>query len=174
MGRVRGLRNTATLPADVRRDLRLVAGERVLASAADIDGAWHVGTDRALLVAVGASWHRVPWERVDRARYDDEAERLHVVEVAELGEPEPTHVLALLHPHRLLDLVRDRVTASVLLSRNVPVEGSRGVKVVARRSPVGGPVEWSFWLSRGLRSDDPRVQLAMDQGLADARADLGR
>ncbi len=161
------------LPDEVRRRLVLDDGERVLASAADIDGAWHVGTDRALLVAVDGGWRRVRWERVDRARFDDEAERLHVVEVAQLGEPEPTHVLALLQPQRLLDLVRDRVTASVLLSRNVPVEGSRGVKVIARRAPTGGPVEWSFWLSRGLAADDPRVRAAIDQGLADAQVELG-
>ncbi len=172
-GQVRGLRRSPAVPDDVRRGLDLAGGERVLASAADTDGRWHVGTDRALHVAVGTGWHRVPWERVDRARFDEETQRLQVVEVAQLGEPEPTHVLALVEPQRLLGFVRDRVTASVLLSRNVPVDGSRGVKVIARRAPVGGPVEWSFWLSRGLDPDDPRVRAAIDQGLVDAQAELG-
>lgn len=170
---VRGLRRAPGLPDAVRRALELTGGERVLAAAADADGRWHVGTDRALHVANGSGWHTVVWERVDRARFDDETGRLHVVEVAQLGEPEPTHELALVEPQRLLGLVRDRVTASVLLSRNVPVEGSRGVKVIARRAPAGGPVEWSFWLSRGLQPDDPQVRAAIDQGLADAQAELG-
>ncbi len=167
------MRRTPAVPDEVRRRLALDADERVLASAADVDGGWHVGTDRALHVAADDSWHRVRWERVDRASFDDETGRLHVVEVAQLGEPEPTHVLELVQPRRLLDLVRDRVTASVLLSRNVPVEGSRGVKVIGRRAPSGGAVEWSFWLSRGLESDDPKVRAAIDQGLADAQAELG-
>jgi len=151
----------------------LTTGERVLAGAVDGDGRWHVGTDRALHLADGERWCRVPWERVDRAGFDDETERLRVVEVADLGQPEPTHVLALVEPRRLLDLVRERVTASVLLTRNVPVGGSRGVKVVARRAPTGGPVEWSFWLDPGLDPADPRVRAAIDAGRAVAEAELG-
>jgi len=172
-GRVRGLRRTPSVPAEVRRRLDLEPGERVLAGAVDSAGDWHVGTDRALHLASGAGWRRLPWERVDRAGFDDESGRLRVVEVADFGEPEPTYDLALVEPRRLLELVRERVTASVLLSRNVPVAGSRGVKVVARRSPVGGPVEWSFLLDDGLRPDDPRVVAAVAAGRADAEAELG-
>lgn len=145
----------------------------MLASAADDDGRWHVGTDRALHLADGDGWRRVPWERVDRASFDDETERLRVVEVADFGQPEPAHVLALVEPRRLLDLVRERVTASVLLTRHVPVAGSRGVKVVARRAPTGGPVEWSFWLDKGLDPEDPRVRSAIDEGRAAAESELG-
>ena len=161
------------MPLEVRRRIDLEPGERVLAGAVDSAGDWHVGTDRALHVASGEGWRRLPWERVDRAGFDDDTERLHVVEVADFGEPEPTYDLALVEPRRLLELVRERVTASVLLSRNVPVAGSRGVKVVARRSPVGGPVEWSFLLDDGLRPDDPRVVAAVAAGRADAEAELG-
>lgn len=161
------------MPAEVRHRLALEARERVLAGAVDEAGDWHVGTDRALHVASGAGWRRLPWERVDRADFDDESGRLRVVEVADFGEQEPTYELALVDPRRLLELVRERVTASVLLSRNVPVAGSRGVKVVARRSPIGGPVEWSFVLDDGLRPDDARVVAAVAAGRADAEAELG-
>lgn len=170
---MRSLRKLPAVPDAVRHRLRLVEGERVLAAAVDTGGAWHVGTDRALHLAVGDGWRRLPWERVDRARFDDATARLEVVEVVDFGEPEPAHSLALVEPRRLLELVRDRVTASVLLSRNVPVPDSRGVKVVARRSPVGGPVEWSFWLDRGLRPDDPQVQAAIAAGRASAESELG-
>jgi hypothetical protein len=161
------------VPAEVRRRLDLESGERVLAGAVDSAGDWHVGTDRALHLGDGEGWRRLPWERVDRAGFDDDTERLRVVEVADFGEPEPAYELALVEPRRLLELVRERVTASVLLSRNVPVAGSRGVKVVARRSPVGGPVEWSFVLDDGLQPDDPRVVAAVAAGRADAEAELG-
>ena len=161
------------MPAEVRRRLDLLSGERVLAGAVDATGGWHVGTDRALHLASGEGWCRLPWERVDRAGFDDDSGRLRVIEVADFGEPEPTYELALVEPRRLLELVRERVTASVLLSRNVPVAGSRGVKVVARRSPVGGPVEWSFLLDDGLQPDDPGVVAAVAAGRADAEAELG-
>jgi len=161
------------VPDAVVGRLRLDTGERVLAGAVDSGGGWTVGTDRALHVSMGDGWSRVPWERIDRASFDDDTGRLEVVEAADFGEPEPTHRLALAEPQRLLDLVRERVTASMLLTRTVPVPGSRGVKVVARRSPTGGPVEWSFWLDNGLRPDDPHVWAAIASGQAAAISELG-
>lgn len=161
------------MPADVRQQLRLEVGERVLAGATDASGGWTVGTDRALHLAHGEGWRRLPWERVDRASFDDETEQLQVVEVADFGLPEPTHVLVLIEPRRLLDLVRERVTASVLLSRHVRLPDSGGAKVIARRSPVGGPVEWSFWLADDVAPDDSQVRAALDLALADAEAELG-
>ena len=65
-------------------------------------------------------------EQVDRASWDEGAERLVVVEVADFGRPQPRHQLALREPRRLLDLVRERVTASVLLTRHVPVPAAAG------------------------------------------------
>ncbi len=162
------------LPADVRARLRLQPGERVLAAADAGGGGWVVGTDRALHLPAGDGWQVLPWERVDRASWDRETERLVVIEVADFGEPEPQHLLALVEPRRLLDLVRDRVTSSVLLTRHVPVEGSRGFKVVARRSPTGqGEVDWSCWLDEDLDPADPAVRRAVDAGLAAAKAELG-
>jgi hypothetical protein len=171
---VRGWRRAEVVPADVRSGLALSPGERVLAAAADAEGRWTVGTDRALFVPAGDGWRQLAWERIDRARWDEESERLEVVEVADFGAIQPRHQLALVEPRRLLDLVRDRVTASVLLTRHVPVAGSRGLKVVARRSPVGDrEVDWSCWLDDGLDPADPAVQRAVDEGLAAARAELG-
>ncbi len=171
---MRGWRRTDVVPADVRSRLALQPGERVLAAAADTEGRWTVGTDRSLHVPAGDGWQVLAWERIDRARWDEESAHLEVVEVADFGELQPRHQLALVEPRRLLDLVRDRVTASVLLTRHVPVEGSRGLKVVARRSPVGtGDVEWSCWLDDGLDPADPAVRRAVDEGLAAARAELG-
>ena len=171
---MRGFRRPEVVPAEVRSRLVLEPGERVLAAAADTGGRWTVGTDRALHLSRGDEWLVLAWERIDRARWDEASERLEVVEVADFGEPQPRHQLALLEPRRLLDLVRDRVTASVLLTRHVPVAGSRGLKVVARRSPVSdGEVDWSCWLDEGLDPADPAVRRAVDEGLAAARAELG-
>lgn len=162
------------VPEHVRAALPLEPGERVLAAAATAEGDWVVGTERALLLPRPEGWRVLPWQRIDRAGWDDDAERLVVVEVADFGQVQPRHHVALDRPVRLLDLVRDRVTASVLLSRHVPVAGSRGLKVIARRSPTGsGDVELSCWLDEGLDPDDPDVRRAVDEGLAAARSELG-
>jgi len=164
------------VPATVRADLDLSAGERVLAGAAENDGGWVVGTDRALHLGVGRpSMRKLAWEQIDRASWDEDTEQLVVVEVADFGVPQPRHHFALPRPLRLLDLVRERVTASVLLTRHVPLAGSRGLKVIARRSPTRqGDVIWSAWLDDGLDPDDPVVRRAVDEGLAAARAELGQ
>lgn len=162
------------LPADVARDLSLQAGERVLAFTKAGDGACHVATDQALHVAAEGRHRRIAWECVDRATWDRDSEGLVVAEVADFGEPQPRHLLAVTEPGRLLEVVRERVTASVLMSRHVPVAGSRGLKVVARRPPAGdGEVVWSFWLDEGLQPSDPEVLAAAERGLAEAQAELG-
>jgi hypothetical protein len=159
--------------ADVWADLPTEPGERALAATRS-DDAWLIGTERALYLRLDSDWHRIPWERVDQATWDGDTERLVVIEVADYGQPQPRHEIAMDEPGQLLELVRERVTASVLLSRHVPVSGSRGLQVVARRSPVaGGEVDWSVRLADSLDPDDPQVARAIQQALADARAELG-
>ncbi len=152
----------------------LQPGERVLATTRDAAGDWQVATDQALHVCVDGRHQRIAWQCVDRATWDRDSERLVVVEVADFGEPQQRHQLEISEPGRLLEVVRERVTASVLMSRHVPVAGSRGLKVVARRAPAGnGEVTWSFWLGEGLQPGDPAVQAAAERGLAEAQAELG-
>ncbi len=154
--------------------LHLARGERVLAAAQDADGRWHVGTDLALHVALPDGSRRLPWQSIDRASWNPDDERLVVIEVADFGQPEPRTSLSVAEPGNLLELVRERVTASVLLTRNVPVPGTRGLKVIARRAPNGtGDIDWSFWLDRRLDPSDPQVLEAAERGLAEARSELG-
>lgn len=163
----------ATVPSEVREALSLARGERILAAGQDADGVWLIGTDRSLYVG-GGPYTEMPWERVERATWDRDEEALVVEEVADFGEPQPRHVARLQDPRRLLELVRERVTASILLTRNVPVEGTRGIKLVARRSPVGqGEPQFSFWLADGIDPDDPAVRDASRRGIAVAREELG-
>ena len=167
-------RRRDALPTEIAATLPLEQGERVLASTRGGGGRWHVATGHALYIAEDGGHRRIPWHRVDRAAWDRDAERLVVEEVADFGEPQPRHVLEVAEPSRLLEVVRERVTASVLMTRHVPVAGSRGLKVVARRAPAGADeVQWSFWLDEGLEPNDPLVREAAERGLAEARAELG-
>jgi hypothetical protein len=152
----------------------VAAGERMLAWAPVRDGGWVVGTRDALYLPTG----RLPWEQVEAADWDRELERLRVSEVGRWGEPRVEHSLTLEEAgssaDRLLQLVRERVTASVLLVRHVPIEGRRGLRVVARRAPSGGsPVQWIYEYDAGIDPDDPLVRAAAETALAEARYDVG-
>ena len=97
-----------------------------------------MGTRDALYVPTSVGHVRVPWEQVESADWDKEGEVLRVREVGTWGEPRPgVPPHASPSPGRLLELVRERVTATVLLQRHVAVEGTRGVRVIARRAPSG-------------------------------------
>ncbi len=169
---MRLLRRTR-VPADLAAGLALEPGERVLAWARS-GGRWYAGTDRALLLPDGDGYRRLGWEQIERAEWDRDRAELLVVETADFGEPEPRHRVKLEDPHRLLELVRERVIASVVVRRYVPVEGRRGLTVVARRAPYrDGPLAWSFVVDRGLDATSPAVRDAAERGLAEARAEIG-
>ena len=155
-------------------------GEKLLAWAETASGDVVGGTRDALYVrrsARGQQEHaevRLPWELVEAADWDREASVLRVSEVGSWGEERREHVFALEEPGRLLELVRERVTASVVLQRHVPLEGRRGVRVIARRAPRGDrPVQWVFEYDEGIDPDDPLVREASLEALAAARDEVG-
>lgn len=161
------------LPRAVIDDIDLRHGERPLAWARRLNGSWLVGTERALHLYDGLHWRALPWQRIERAEWDSENDELTIVELAEWGEPERRTDLGIEATGQLLDLVRERVTRSVLLSVFAPVVGKRGVNVVARRSPSGdGPVEWSYVVTAGLDPADPRVDEVATRTLTAAQAEL--
>src|SRR5262245_31141467 len=164
----------SVVDADVVAQLPTEAGERLLAATQETTGRSLVGSDRALYVPCDDGWHRLPWEQIDQATWDRESGALVVVEIADYGQPQPRYEFAVAEPGQLLELVRERVTASVLLTRHVPVPGSKGLQVVARRAPVaGGEVDWSVRLADSLDPSDPDVLRAVERALTDAKAELG-
>jgi hypothetical protein len=166
-------RRRARPPAEVLRQLELAPAERPLAWAADRAGRWHVGTDQALHVADVDGFHKLRWEQVERADWHRDDERLVVVEVADWGEPERRHDINVADPGQLLELLRERVTKSVLTTVYAAVRGRAGLSVVARRSPVGtGPVAWSYVLAEGLHPNDPDVEEVAERTLRQAAAGL--
>ena len=164
----------APLPDEVRRRAHLPRGERVLARAAAPDGTWLLGTRDALVLVEPATTIRLPWEQVEHAEWDRDTDRLRVVEVGRFRRPQPTHSFTVPDPGSLLELVRERVTASVLLQRRVRVRGRQGLLVVARRPPRGGTdVTWSWEPDPGLDPDDPEVHEAADRAIREAQDELG-
>ncbi|MFL6024480.1 MAG: hypothetical protein ACJ72O_14175 [Marmoricola sp.] len=162
-------------PALVVDRAGLARGEKVLAFANDGDR-WLLGTRLALvLVGVGEERGvvRLPWEAVQAADWDQDEGTLTVSEVGEFGRPRAAYAFSLVHPALLLQLIRERVTASVILQRGYLVTGKRGFKVIGRRSPEGGPISWMHEYDAGIDPDEPDVVAAAAELLAQARADVG-
>jgi hypothetical protein len=143
---------------------------RPLAQATTVDGVVVAGTRDALRIGELT----IPWEQVQSADWDKEGGALVVAEVGHWGDERPVHRLPLPEPGRLLQLVRERVTASVVLQRHVAVDGRRGLFVIGRRSPSGhGPITWIFEFQDGIDPADPAVQHLAEAALQSARADVG-
>jgi hypothetical protein len=148
----------------------VAAGEKVLAWAATGSGVV-AGTRSALYLPDGA---RIPWEQVEAADWDLESATLKVTEVGTWGEPRPSYSFVLTEPGRLLELVRERVTSTVVLQRHVPLRGSRGVRVIARRAATRDrALTWLFEYDEGIDPDDPFVEHAAQEALAAARGEVG-
>ncbi len=161
------------VPADVLERAGLPRGERLLAQAPAADGSWVLGTRLRLVLVRPDDATRIPWERVEDAAWDKEASRLRVTEIGAYGEQRPAHSFEMDDPSRLLQLVRERVTASIVLQRRVPVRGRLGLTIIGRRSPAGGPVSWMHAYDAGLEPDDPEVTVVAERALLDAQAEVG-
>lgn len=167
------LRARPPVPAEVMARLTLPPGDRVLAGAQARDGRWCVGSAAACHLLGDDGVRTLPWEQLERADWDTETDTLTLVESAEWGEPENVTQLVLDDPRSLLELVRERITKSVLFSRFTRVVGKRGLSVVGRRSPTGdGPITWSYVVSAGLDPADPLLVEAAETALAEARREL--
>ncbi|WP_370290212.1 hypothetical protein [Nocardioides sp.] len=117
--------------------------------------------------------HRLPWEQIASADWDADSGLLRVTEVGTFGEVRPVHLRRLTGADRLLQLVRERVTASIAVHRQVAVRDGLSVRIIARRPPTGADEPtWFVEYDAALDPDDPAVAAIVDDALARARADL--
>jgi hypothetical protein len=167
-------RHQARLPAELEASLGLEPDERVLADAAGPDGHWYAGTASALHLNEGTAWRRIPWERIERAEWDADASTLTLVEVTDWGQPERPLTLEIVETARLLELIRERITKSVVIRVFAAVHGRKGLSVIGRRGPAGdGDVTWSYVIAAGLDPEDPLVAQVAERTLQEAQAELG-
>lgn len=154
------------LPDDARVALGLQPRERVLAAAQVAGGGWVAATEVGLLRAGS----RIAWADVAYAHWDDEESALTVEPV---GDAFPPARVALAEPGRVPETVRERVMASIVVSRRVGVAGGRGVRVVGRE--VGAPdLMWQVVPDAGVDATDPEVRSVTDALVAQLRDELGR
>lgn len=162
-----------------RPNIAVGPGERLLAWAV-VEGGHVGGTRDALYIAHDSlvepveTTTRIPWEQIQAAEWDPESSTLRVSEVGTWGRLRPAYTVVVREPGRLLELLRERVTASVLLQRHVPVTARDSARVIARRAPRGDQsIIWLVEYDEALDPDDPVVRLAVEAALANARAEIG-
>lgn len=154
------------LPDAARAALGLQPRERVLAAAQVAGGGWVAATEVALV----RDGQRIAWADVAYAHWDDEESALSVDPV---GEAFPPARFALTEPGRLPETVRERVMASIVVSRRVGVPGGHGVRVVGRE--VGAPdLVWQVVPDAGVDATDPEVRRVTDALVVQLRGELGR
>jgi hypothetical protein len=148
----------------LRRPARVGSGERVLASAPVLGGEEVVTGTREALYVGGRRW---PWEGLRGATWDSESSLLTVTE-----NDGTVHRIAVDTPTRLLQLVRERVTASVVVQRTVSLPLGTA-RVVARRAGGGErAITWTVEYDDLADPADPAVATLVRSALAAAQDEL--
>lgn len=150
--------------------------ERPLAHAWDSEGRAFVATRLALHVPVGSTGRhrRVPWHLVQTAEWDRDSGVLTMSEWAGPGEQRMTTRATFAVADLLLNVVRERVTASVVLTRTAPVEGTEVfVTASIRRRADDGELLVQVSYPVGFDPTRREVVVAADQAAAQARDDVG-
>ncbi|MEO8107802.1 MAG: hypothetical protein ABI720_10845 [Actinomycetes bacterium] len=156
------------LDGDILGRLEMAPRERVLAWADDGFGRPVVASDNALHVQrLPPDYSRFGWEQIERASYD--AGTLTVVLSADLGGA--TLQIPVGDGRDVPVVVRDRVTATVLVDRFFVLDGEWGVRIVGRRGP-SGDVAWRADLDPQL-TDDPAARADAAVVLAEVKAEVG-
>src|SRR5262245_58865330 len=152
-----------------------MSGDDVLAAIEASDG-WAAGTRSAVYLPTnGHAARRVPWAPAERAEWNAERWTFHLWETAPFGTAMRRTDLVVANPGRFGQLVRERINASVLVQRHVPLAGKRGVRVVGRRSPAAAEphVTWSLVLDNGLDPDQPGLLDRAEDALRQVRDEFG-
>lgn len=163
------------VPDEVRSAVQLRPGELVVAAERTEDG-FVVVSDRAMHLLIRAESDpaaggledvRIGWDLVDRASWNPPVLELELRRTAE-SAPQP-FVLELDHRSDLPAVVRDRVTASIVVNERIEMEHS-WVRVVARRIFDTGELQWRLLPGPGVDTGDPRIVAAIDGRLEELRS----
>jgi hypothetical protein len=154
-------------PAEVKAR---VPRERVLAWAPSGSSSV-VATDDALVLPQGADPERVPWDLVLRVSWEPGG--FELVSQERPGARADTRQVPVPDAGALPGVIKERVNASIVVARQVALDGERGARIVARRTPGSSELRWSVVFDAGLDPRDPDLRAAADEALAALRGSLG-
>ena len=125
-----------------------------------------IATDRGIYFATETGPARMTWDQIAKATW--EQPWLTITSVK--GERTKLY----LDPSgEIPPVVRDRVTASVLVRERVPLDIGGYVVCIGRREPLGDDISWILEFGSEEVSKDPRIRDSADRALAELRATLG-
>lgn len=115
------------------------------------------------------SWRHVGWHEIEHGGWNAESRSLSwTLYGGRRGR------VGLREPGRLPELFRERVAASIVVERFVPIRGERGVTVTARRDLGGsGAITWHSTLTRGLTWSTPGVSEEAARASAELQSEYG-
>jgi len=149
-----------------------VPGERVLSWMVS-GSSYLVATPAALVLPEGEHESlRVPWDLVLRTVWEPDAVEITAQESAG-GRPVVHRVHIGGDPGVLPEVVREHVTASIVVQHHVELVGERGARFVARRIPGSTDLRWAIVFDAGLDPGDPELRRAADESLTALRISLG-
>ncbi len=160
------------IPRQVQDRIQIERPDQALAIARARGGSWLVGT-RGRLILVGEQVVDLPWSEIEDAAWDSESATLTIRGLAPYGEPVPTWSHILIDGDRLVQLLRERVHASIISQRRVELAPGRGFTVIGRRNPLGGAITWMTSYDRQVDPRDRQVAALVDQALAVSRHEVG-
>ena len=168
--RPRGLPDRGRTTRGWRRCGQRPTPARVLAWAEAVDG-YAVGSAAALSTGDGRRrrhWRHVGWHEIEHGGWNAETRKLSWAEYGgRRGSVELTGA------GRLPELFRERIAASIVVERFVPIAGDRGVVVNGRRdlSATVPVIAWHATLGRGLTWRTPGLRETVDEAMAELRAE---
>ena len=113
-------------------------------------------------------WRHVGWHEIERGGWNAETEQLRWQTYGGARG-----AVALPDPARVPEVFKERVDASIVFERFVPLGGSgeRGVIVNGRRDLAAGPTEisWHATLTRGVTWRTPGVRELADSAMVELR-----
>jgi hypothetical protein len=148
-------------------------GEKVLAATTGPGGDIVATTHRLLLPGPPETEPEtgVAWSQIDTATWDGDDRVLMVSEIPDETGDQRRHRVVVDEPDPLVDVVRERVTASVVISRRIPIKGHRGVRVTGRRT-ARDELMWSVLLDPGVNIDDPDTRNRVNDAVALVRSEV--
>lgn len=154
-----------TVPESLRAVV--MPGERVIAwGRAEGGGVVGVST-KALYVPEGGALVRVPHEKIAAATWDDP--HLHVTLVGSGAH----YRLVLDDAGEVPPALRERVTASIVISEHVDLGEGAGARITARRSPGADTLTWNVVFDPGIDPSDPELRARADRAIVTIRASTG-
>lgn len=155
--------------ATTELEARLGPRERLLVSARTTTGELVGGSDRAFYLPDGVV---LGWHEIDQAQWVLDDKRFDVVTLPIDGDAR-SYQVSLVDPGRFPELVRERVTSTIVVNQHVPLEGRRGVRIIARRVPGTTELDWIAVYDQGVDGSTDAVREHVRAAVAVLRTNLG-